>query len=99
LYEASDIGKNLILLKDGSVAYFDKIKNVKSREYRVGFKTDRDISEIIDARLADNGYYVLSVATPQEAGEALRRLVEKGVVVYEMRQLGNPLQDLFDGTR
>jgi len=96
LYEASDIGTNLILIKGGTVAYFDKIKNVKSKEYRVGFKVNQDISKIIDAKLGEGGYYVLSVSSPEEAAEALKQLVERGVLVTEMRELGNPLQELFD---
>lgn len=97
LYEASEIGSNLILIKDGSLAYYGKIRDLKSsKELRVGFRTSSDISKIIDAKLGDGGYYVLSVATPEEAGLALRKVVEAGVIVTEMRELGNPLQDLFD---
>jgi ABC-2 type transport system ATP-binding protein len=78
LYEARDIGTNLILVRDGTIGFFDKI------------------SKIIDATPGEGGYYVLSVSKPEEAGFALRKLVENGVLVTEMRQLDNPLQDLFD---
>ena len=96
LYEASDIGTNLILIKSGAIAYFDKIQNIKSKEYRVGFKTDSDISKIIDAKLGEGGYYILNVSTPEDAGRALKKLIQKGVLVTEMRDLGNPLQELFE---
>ncbi|MFI5421214.1 MAG: ABC transporter ATP-binding protein, partial [Nitrososphaerales archaeon] len=97
LYEARDVGTNLILVRDGTIAYFDKISNIKSREYRVGFRVSQDISQILpSAKLGEGGYYVLSVATPEEAGLALKKLVESGVLVTEMRQLDNPLQDLFE---
>ncbi len=96
LYEASDIGTNLILIKSGTVSYFGKIQSIKSKKYRVGFKADKDISRIIDAKLGEGGYYVLSVSTPEEAGLALKKLVESGVLVTEMRELGNPLQELFE---
>src|SRR5580700_2969625 len=96
LYEARDVGTNLILVRDGAIGYFDKISNIKSKEYRVGIRTTTDISKMVDAKLGDGGYYVLSVATPEEAGLALKRLVENGVLVTEMRQLDNPLQDLFE---
>ncbi len=96
LYEALDVGTNLILVRDGSIGIFDKISNLKSKEYRVGIKATTDISNIIDAKLGEGGYYVLSVPTPEEAGLALRKLVEKGVLVTEMRRLDNPLQDLFE---
>ena len=96
LYEARDVGTNLILVRDGSIGYFDKISNIKSKEYRVGIKTTTDISKMIDAKLGEGGYYVLTVSTPEEAGLALKNIVERGVLVTEMRQLDNPLQDLFE---
>jgi ABC-2 type transport system ATP-binding protein len=97
LYEARDVGTNLILVRDGTIAYFDKISNIKSKEYRVGFRASEDISQILPAaKLGEGGYYVLNVSTPEEAGLALKKLVEAGVLVTEMRQLDNPLQDLFE---
>jgi ABC-2 type transport system ATP-binding protein len=96
LYEARDVGTNLILVRDGAIGYFDKISNIRSKEYRVGIRTTTDISKIIDAKLGEGGYYVLSVSTREEAGLALKKLVENGVLVTEMRQLDNPLQDLFE---
>jgi len=96
LYEARDVGTNLILVRDGAIGYFGRISNIKSREYRVGIRTTTDISRIIDAKLGEGGYYVLSVSTPEEAALALKKLVESGVLVTEMRQLDNPLQDLFE---
>lgn len=99
LYEASDIGTNLILIKNGTVAYFDRIQNIKSKNYRVGFKANTDISKMIDAKLEENGYYVMEVASPEEAAHALKKLVDSGVLVTEMRELGNPLQGLFEADR
>lgn len=96
LYEARDVGTNLILVRNGAIGYFGKISSIKSKEYRVGIRTTTDITKIVDAKLGDGGYYVMSFSTPEEAGLVLRRLVENGVLVTEMRQLDNPLQDLFE---
>jgi len=94
LYEASDIGTNLILIKDGKLATFDKISNIRSKSYRVGIKASEDITNVVDAK-KDGEYYVLDVSKPEEAGMALRKIVEKGIFVTEMRELDNPLQELF----
>ena len=99
LYEANDLGTNLILIRDGRIGYFGKISDLKSKEYRVGIKASTDVSKIVDAKPGEQGYYVLSVHSPEEAGLALRKLVEAGVMVTEMRQLDNPLQDLFEDER
>ena len=40
--------------------------------------------------------FVVSVSTPEESGLVLKKLIESGVIVTEMRQLNNPLQDMFD---
>jgi ABC-2 type transport system ATP-binding protein len=95
LYEARDIGTNLILVKNGSIGYYGKISDVKSKEYRVGFRTSSDISKKIGATL-EGGYYVKSFTSPEQAGLALKELMEDGVVVTEMRELDNPLQSLFE---
>ena len=83
LYEATDIGIYLILIKNGSVTLFDKISNIKPKQYRVGIKTSTDISKIIDAQ-REGDYFVLNVSSPEEAGLALKKLVESGVLVTEM---------------
>ena len=95
LYEATDIGTYLILIKNGSVSTFDRISNIKPKNYRVGIKTKTDITKIVDAK-REGDYYVLSVSSPEEAGLTLKKLVEKGILVTEMRQLDNPLQELFE---
>jgi ABC-2 type transport system ATP-binding protein len=95
LYEATDIGTYLILIKDGSIKLFDKISNIKPKQYRVGIKASTDISKIINAQ-REGDYFVLNVSSPEEAGLALKKLVEKGVLITEMRQLDNPLQELFE---
>jgi ribosomal protein S21 len=61
----------------------------------VGIKTATDITGIVDAK-REGDYYVLRVTSPEEAGLALKKIVEKGVLVTEMRQLDNPLQELFE---
>jgi len=95
LYEATDIGTYLILIKNGLVTLLDRISNIKPKDYRVGIKASDDITGIVDAK-HEGGYYVLSVSSPEEAGLALKKLVEKGILVTEMRQLDNPLQELFE---
>ncbi len=95
LYEATDIGTYLILIKDGSVTIFDRISNIKPKNYRVGIKASADITGIFNAK-REGDYYVLSVSSPEEAGLALKKIIEAGILVTEMRQLDNPLQELFE---
>jgi ABC-2 type transport system ATP-binding protein len=96
LYEARDVGTNLLLIRNGNLAFNGKISDLKSKEYRVGFRTTTDISKIVDAK-PEGGYYVMSFATPEDAGLTLKTLVDNGIIITEMRELDNPLQNLFEG--
>lgn len=98
LYEARDVGTFLIMIKNGTAAYFGRISDIKTSRYRVGIRASVDISKFVDAKLGEGGYYVLDVASPEDAGKILKELVEKNVLVTEMKQLDNPLQELFDST-
>ncbi len=99
LYEATDIGMNLILVKEGRLAMFSKIANVRSKSYRVGIRASKDITKVVAAEKDKSGYYVLTVSRPEEAGRALKKIVESGILVTEMRELDNPLQGLFGKER
>jgi ABC-2 type transport system ATP-binding protein len=96
LYEATDIGGNLILIKNGTVGQSGKISEIKSKGYRYGIRASKDISKIVDAKIGEGGYYVLTVSDPKEAGAALKKIIGKGITVTEMRRLDNPLQELFE---
>lgn len=96
LYEARDIGTNLILIKEGKLAVFDKISNIKSSEYRFGIRASKDITKLVEATKQPDGYYVITVSDPKEAGLALNKIIKEGILVTEMKELDNPLQDLFD---
>ncbi len=96
LYEAKEIGTYLIVIKKGELVFFDKIENVKTRQYRVGFKTLNDISKMLPKSKLENGYFVVTVQSPQEVAEIVDRIVGEGAKIVELRELDNPLQEFFE---
>ena len=96
LYEAREIGTYLIVIKNGALTYFDRIENVKTKQYRVGFKTLNDISETLPRAKLENGYFVVTVQSPEEVAEIVSRIVEEGAKIIELRELDNPLQEFFE---
>ena len=94
LYEAREIGTYLILVKDGRIGFFDRIENLKLGGYRVGIKASTNISHLVPT-VYENGIYVVKVKGPDEVGEILGKLVAEGINVTEVRELDNPLEDLF----
>lgn len=96
LYEAREIGKHLIVIKNGELIYFDKIENLKTKQYRVGFKTLNDISNLLPKSKRENGYFVVTVQNPEEVAEIVNKIVLKGAKIIELRELDNPLQEFFE---
>jgi ABC-2 type transport system ATP-binding protein len=95
LYEAREIGKYLIVIRNGELKFFDKIENVKTKQYRVGIKTLNDISSYLNAKL-ENGYFVVTVENPGEVAKIVKDLVAHGAEIIELRELDNPLQEFFE---
>ena len=95
LYEAREIGKYLIVIKNGELKFFDKIEKVKTKQYRVGIKTLNDISSYLNAKL-ENGYFVVTVENPTEVAKIVKDLVAHGAEIVELRELDNPLQEFFE---
>ncbi len=94
LFEAKEIGRYLVLIKGGTLRFFDRIENLRTATYRVGIKARGDVSQVLDAKL-ENGYYVLTVKSPDDVGEIVKKLVNAGIVVTEVKELDNPLESLF----
>jgi ABC-2 type transport system ATP-binding protein len=96
LYEAREIGTYLILIKNGELKFFDKIENVKTKQYRVGVKSLNDISKLLPESKLDNGYYVVTVDSPKMVAKIINDLVQAGAELVEVRELDNPLQEFFE---
>lgn len=96
LYEAKEIGTYLILIKNGQLKFFDKLENVKMKHYRVGIKSLNDISRLLPEAKLENDYYVVTVDSPKMVARIINDLVRGGAELAEVRELDNPLQELFE---
>ena len=84
------------MIKNGELTYFDKIENVKTKQYRVGIKTLNDLSKMLPQARLENGYYVITVQNPEEVAEIVDTIVKEGAKIIELRELDNPLQEFFE---
>jgi len=97
LYEAQEIADVIILIKDGKIAFYGRKDELRSGGYRVGIKASADLSRLFPGGRRDKEYFVVEVTGPENVGEVVKRIVEAGIAVYEVKELGNPLEDLFIG--
>ncbi|QQG48389.1 MAG: ABC transporter ATP-binding protein [archaeon] len=97
LYEAQEIGEYIVLIKEGAVAFFGRKDELRSKGYHVGIRASADLGGVIANGRKEKEYFVVMVTGPQEVGEIVKRVVEAGISVYEVKEMGNPLEDLFTG--
>jgi len=95
LYEAREIGDYIVLIRDGSIGFYGKKEELRTGGYRVGVKASADLSRILPGGRPEKEYYVVDVRGPEEVGALVKTIVDSGVLIYEVREMGNPLEDLF----
>jgi ABC-2 type transport system ATP-binding protein len=94
LFEAREIGKYVIAIKAGRLNLFSRISELRSANYVVGVRTMGGERALPPERLKGE-YYVFELSGPEEVSGLLKELGEKGVRVREVKEMGNPLEELF----
>ncbi len=94
LFEAREIGSYVIAIKSGRLALFSRIADMRSSKYTVGIRVTRG-EEALSKSARKGEYYVYELSGPEEVPKLLRELDGKGVLVREVKEMGNPLEDLF----
>jgi len=95
LYEAQEIGDKIILIRDGAIGFFGKKEELRTGEYKVGIRASADLSKLIPGGQYEKEYYVITVKGTEEVGTLTKKIVDAGIMVYEVKELGNPLESLF----
>jgi ABC-2 type transport system ATP-binding protein len=94
LFEAREIGSYVIAIKSGRLALFSRIADMRSSKYTVGIRATRG-EEALPKSARKGEYYVYELSGPDDVPKLLRELDGKGVLVREVKEMGNPLEDLF----
>jgi ABC-2 type transport system ATP-binding protein len=94
LYEAKEIGSYVLALKNGRVQYFGRLSDLRPAKYVVGIRVDAG-EEALPASSKQGEYYLQELSGPEEVPKLLAELVAKGVRIREVKEMGNPLEDLF----
>jgi ABC-2 type transport system ATP-binding protein len=97
LYEAREIGDYVVLIRNGSIGFFGRVEDLRTGGYSVGIKASADLSKLLPQGRQEKEYYVVPVGGQQEVGVMVKEIVDAGLAVYEVKEMGNPLEDLFTG--
>jgi ABC-2 type transport system ATP-binding protein len=99
LYEAQEIADYIVLIREGALAFFGRKEDLRAGGYSVGIRTSADVSKLIRGGHYEKEYYVVPVANHQDVASLVKKVVEAGLMVYEVKEMGNPLEDLFTQRR
>ena len=94
LFEAREIGRYVLAIKDGKLAMFDRIENLKGAHFVVGIRV-LEPSEYLADWKREGDYFLRELSGPEEVPTLVHDLDSRGVKIRELREMGNPLEDLF----
>ncbi|HZY71426.1 MAG TPA: heme ABC exporter ATP-binding protein CcmA [Thermoplasmata archaeon] len=94
LYEAREIGRHVLAVRDGKLALFDRIENLRSAKFIVGIRV-LEPNDALDDYSRQGDYFLKELAGPAEVPSLIRELESRGVKIRELREMENPLEDLF----
>ncbi|HEV8050200.1 MAG TPA: ABC transporter ATP-binding protein [Thermoplasmata archaeon] len=94
LFEAKEIGKYVLALRNGRVGYFGLLSELKPAKYVIGIRAE-GADGILPASSRKGEYYLQELAGPEEVPKLVAELAAKGVRIREVKEMENPLEDLF----
>jgi len=94
LFEAKEIGKYVLLLKNGRVGFFGLLSDLRPKKYVIGIRAT-GAEGILSASNKKGEYYLQELAGPEEVPKLVVELTSKGVQIREVKEMENPLEDLF----
>ena len=94
LYEAREIGNEVLAINKGKLAMFGKIDEIKTLKYVVGIRAF-GAEKILDESKKEGDYYLLELQGPDEVPKVISDLVAKGARIREVKEMQNPLEELF----
>lgn len=94
LFEAREIGRYVIAIKSGRIAMFDRIENVRGTRYLVGLRV-LEPHPALESLSHQGDYYLKELPGPEAVPGLILELQSQGVRIREVREMDNPLEDLF----
>ncbi len=93
LFEVREIGTYIIAIKNGRLALYNRISDIKTENYSIGVRT---LGEEPPGYLKREGeYYIFALAGPEKVQGLIGDLLSKGIRIREIREMQNPLEEIF----
>jgi ABC-2 type transport system ATP-binding protein len=94
LFEAREIGSRVIAVKGGKLALFGRIDEIRTQTYTVGVRTLAPEASL-ETGTKEGDYYLFVLKGPEDVPALISDLAGRGVKIREVREMQNPLEELF----
>ncbi len=94
LFEAREIGSRVIVIKKGKLALFGKISEIKTEKYTIGIRI-LGVQDVAGSIGKEGDYHLFELQGPEEVPSLIAELSGKGVQIREVKEMQNPLEELF----
>ncbi len=94
LYEANDIGKYVILMKEGRIVALQEVANLSLGRTEIELRADGDVRSVVNC-VREGDHYRIPVRDAEDVPDLVSRLVLAGIRIREVRETGNPLEKLY----
>ncbi len=95
LYEAQEIGNRVLLLDDGKIKFDGNISEIRKNKRVIGIR-GAGISEIFPNSFVKNEYCIFDVQGNDEVDNIIKKIVSGGGKIYEVKEMENILEGLYD---
>jgi ABC-2 type transport system ATP-binding protein len=95
MFEATEIGSQVIAINNGKLVYFGDISGVDGGNYRIGIR-GTGIESAVTEFHKEGRFYIFDLLSASEAAELISNLTSKGARIYEVKDMTNPLERFFD---
>ena len=94
LFEAKEIGKYVLAIRDGKLGYFGLLSELRPAKYVIGIRAE-GAEGVLSPASKKGDYYLQELSGPEEVPRLVQELIAKGVQIREVKEMENPLEDLF----
>jgi len=94
LFEAREIGRYVLAIKAGRLALFDRIENLRGSRFVVGIRV-LEPTDALTGCTREGDYYLRELSGPDQVPALVHDLESRGAKIREIREMENPLEDLF----
>lgn len=94
LYEANELSSRILALDQGKLIYFGDIESIAKTKYKIGIRAD-GVEQVFPSIQKEGRYYIFDLNDSNEVQEVIDHLRKEGISIKEVKEMHNPLEDIF----